>query len=116
MIRIDRVVAPAEGAGAHAVRYLSEFRVEAAVDDGVVGRVRHGEPVARERRVVDARPRPQLGHLVAHDLRRVTLRRVTFFSRCESLWRTVTHLEHVERQPAEGEEEDDDDHHLDHLC
>jgi hypothetical protein len=33
--------------------HLSEFGVETAVDDGVVGRMRHGEPVTCEQDDID---------------------------------------------------------------
>lgn len=109
--------------------YLSEFWVEAAVDDWIVGRMRHGQPMASESHKVDFAPRPNGRVLISDDLYKPSIHHppksiILFvpFITSRFVWlaysRNIirkTYLQKVERKPAEGEEEDDDNHHFDHL-
>ena len=53
------------------VSYLSELGVETAVDDGVVGRMRHGQPMASKDDVIDLAPPPDVWVLVSDDLQEI---------------------------------------------
>ena len=48
--------------------YLSKLWIEAAVNDGIVSRVTHRQPVAEEEDVVDFIPTPNVRVLIAYDL------------------------------------------------